>query len=155
YAIMSSMHTIEKMGMGVSEVDKLTGTVIGRAKSATFRTMDVVGLDTTVNVANNLHKALQQDESRDIFKLPTIVQELYERKWWGDKTGQGYFKMIRHKDGSKELKEIDFSTWEYKDAEKPKFKALEASKAIDGLKERIKFLVNFDDAAGEFYRATF
>jgi len=155
YAIMSSMHTIEKMGMGVSEVDKLTGTVIGKAKSATFRTMDVVGLDTTVNVANNLHKALQQDESRDIFKLPTIVQELYERKWWGDKTGQGYFKMIRHKDGSKELKEIDFSTWEYKDAEKPKFKALEASKAIDGLKERIKFLVNFDDAAGEFYRATF
>lgn len=155
YAIMSSMHTIEKMGMGVSEVDKLTGTVIGRAKSATFRTMDVVGLDTTVNVANNLYKALTEDESRDAFLLPTIVQELYDRKWWGDKTGQGYFNMIRHKDGSKELKEIDFSTWEYKDVEKPKFKALEASKEIDDLKKRIKFLVNFDDKAGEFYRATF
>ena len=155
YAIMSSMHTIERMGMGVSEVDKLTGTVIGRAKSATFRTMDVVGLDTTVNVANNLHKALQQDESRDTFQLPNIVKELYERKWWGDKTGQGYFKMIRHKDGSKELKEIDFTTWEYKDVEKPKFKALESSKEIDDLKQRIKFLVNFEDKAGEFYRATF
>ena len=155
YAIMSSMHTIEKMDMGVSEVDKLTGTVIGRAKSATFRTMDVVGLDTTVNVANNLYKALSEDESRETFQLPTIVQELYDRKWWGDKTGQGYFNMIRHKDGSKELKEIDFKTWEYRNVEKPNFKALEASKEIDDLKKRIKFLVNYDDRAGEFYRATF
>ncbi|HLT08840.1 MAG TPA: 3-hydroxyacyl-CoA dehydrogenase/enoyl-CoA hydratase family protein [Cyclobacteriaceae bacterium] len=155
YAIMSSMHTIEEMGLGVSEVDKLTGTIIGRAKSATFRTMDVVGLDTTVAVANNLYKALQEDESRETFKLPAIVQELYDRKWWGDKTGQGYFKMIRHKDGSKELKEIDFSTWEYKDAEKPKLKALEGAKEIDDLKQRMKFLVNFHDQAGEFYRNTF
>lgn len=155
FAIMSSMHTIEEMGIGVSGVDKLTGTVIGRAKSATFRTMDVVGLDTTVSVANNLYESLQEDESRDTFKLPKTVEELYNRKWWGDKTGQGYFKMIRHPDGSKELKEIDFSTWEYKEVEKPKFKALEASKEIDDLKQRIKFLVNFDDIAGQFYRSTF
>ncbi|MCH7401687.1 3-hydroxyacyl-CoA dehydrogenase NAD-binding domain-containing protein [Belliella kenyensis] len=155
YAIISGMHTIEKMGLGVSEVDKLTGTVIGRAKSATFRTMDVVGLDTTVNVANNLYKALDHDESKDKFQLPNIVKVLYENKWWGDKTGQGYFKMIRHKDGSKELKELDLKTFEYKDAEKPKFKALEASKEIEDLKKRIKFLVNFDDKAGEFYRASF
>lgn len=155
YAIISGMHAIEKMGLSVSEVDKLTGTVIGRAKSATFRTMDVVGLDTTVNVANNLYQALTHDESRDKFKLPNIVKVLYDNKWWGDKTGQGYFKMIRHKDGSKELKELDLNTFEYKDAEKPKFKALEASKEIDDLKKRIKFLVNFDDRAGEFYRTSF
>ncbi|WP_439473866.1 3-hydroxyacyl-CoA dehydrogenase/enoyl-CoA hydratase family protein [Algoriphagus formosus] len=155
YAIISGMHAIEKMGLGVSEVDKLTGTVIGRAKSATFRTMDVVGLDTTVNVANNLYKALPHDESREKFKLPKIVEVLYENKWFGDKTGQGYFKMIRHKDGRKELKELDFNTFEYKDVEKPKFKALEASKEIDDLKKRIKFLVNFDDKAGEFYRVSF
>ncbi|WP_026955979.1 3-hydroxyacyl-CoA dehydrogenase/enoyl-CoA hydratase family protein [Algoriphagus vanfongensis] len=155
YAIISAMHTIEKMGLGVSEVDKLTGTVIGRAKSATFRTMDVVGLDTTINVANNLYKALPHDESRDVFKLPKIVEVLYNNKWFGDKTGQGYFKMIRHKDGRKELKEIDFETFEYKDVEKPKFKALEASKDIEDLKKRIKFLVNFNDKAGEFYKATF
>ncbi|EIM77077.1 3-hydroxyacyl-CoA dehydrogenase [Nitritalea halalkaliphila LW7] len=155
YAIISGMHTVEKMGLGVSEVDKLTGTVIGRAKSATFRTMDVVGLDTTVNVANNLYKTLTEDESREKFKLPKIVEVLYENKWLGDKTGQGYFKMIRHKDGRKELKELDFNTFEYKDAEKPKFKALEASKEIDDLKKRIKFLVNFEDKAGEFYRASF
>jgi len=155
YAIISGMHAIEKMGMGVSEVDKLTGTVIGRAKSATFRTMDVVGLDTTVNVANNLYKTLTHDESRDKFQLPKIVKVLYDNKWWGDKTGQGYFKMIRHKDGRKELKELDLQTFEYKDAERPKFKALEASKEIDDLKKRVKFLVNFDDKAGEFYRASF
>jgi len=155
YAIMSAMHTIEKMGLSVSQVDKLTGPVIGRPKSATFRTMDVVGLDTTVNVATNLYKGLPNDESRDAFKLPSIVQEMYDRKWWGDKTKQGYMKMEKGKDGSRTLYEVDFNTYEYKLAEKPKFKALEASKSIDDLKKRIPFLVNFDDQAGAFYRATF
>lgn len=155
YAIISGMHAIEKAGLTVSEVDKMTGPVIGRAKSATFRTMDVVGLDTTVNVANNLYKALPNDESRDKFKLPKIVEVLYNNKWFGDKTGQGYFKMIRHKDGKKELKELDFSTFEYKPVERPKIKALEAAKEIDDLKKRIKFLVNFEDKAGDFYRTSF
>lgn len=155
YAIISAIHTIEKQGLSVSEVDKLTGTIIGRAKSATFRTLDVVGLDTTVHVANNLYKVLEHDESRDRFKLPKSVQVLNENKWYGDKSGKGFFHMIRHEDGRKELKEIDFQTYEYKAVEKPKFKALEASKGIDELKERIKFLVNFDDKAGKFYRAIF
>lgn len=155
YAIMSGMHAVEEMEMGVSEVDKLTGTVIGRAKSATFRTMDVVGLDTTVKVANNLYQVLETDESRETFRLPSIMQDLYDKNWLGDKTGHGYFKMIRHKDGSKELKEIDFKTLEYKDVAKPKFEALEASQGIEDLKKRIKFLVNFEDRAGEFYRRTF
>jgi 3-hydroxyacyl-CoA dehydrogenase len=155
YAIMSAMHTIEKMGLTVSEVDKLTGPVIGRPKSATFRTMDVVGLDTTVNVSTNLYNGLPHDESRETFKLPGIVKEMYDRKWWGDKTKQGYMKMEKGKDGSKTLYEVDFKTYEYKLADKPKFKALEASKAIEDLKQRIPFLVNFNDKAGEFYRATF
>lgn len=155
YAIISGMHAIERMGFSVSEVDKLTGPIIGRAKSATFRTMDVVGLDTTVNVAKNLYKALPHDESKDKFILPQIVEVLHNNKWFGDKTGQGYFKMIRHPDGTKELKELDLKTFEYKDVEKPKFKALEASKEIEDLRKRIKFLVNFEDRAGEFYRASF
>ncbi|MBD3629545.1 3-hydroxyacyl-CoA dehydrogenase/enoyl-CoA hydratase family protein [Cyclobacterium sp.] len=155
YAIMSAIHIIEKMGMGVSEVDKLTGTVIGRAKSGTFRTLDVVGLDTTVHVATNLYQVLEHDESRERFKLPKSVSVLKENEWYGDKSGKGFYHMIRHENGKKELKEIDFNTYSYKPAEKPKIKALEASKGIDNLKERIKFLVNFDDKAGEFYRATF
>ncbi len=155
YSIISAIHTIEKLGMGVSEVDKLTGTVIGRAKSATFRTMDVVGLDTTVSVATNLSKVLEQDESKARFELPNSMKVLHENKWLGDKTGQGYFKMIRHKDGSKELKEIDLQTMEYKDVEKPKLKSLEEAKSIDNLKERIKFLVNYQDKSGDFFRTTF
>jgi 3-hydroxyacyl-CoA dehydrogenase len=74
YAIISGMHAIEKMGLSVSEVDKLTGPIIGRAKSATFRTMDVVGLDTTVNVSNNLYKTLTHDESRDKFLATKYCQ---------------------------------------------------------------------------------
>jgi len=155
YSIISAIHTIEKLGMGVSEVDKLTGTVIGRAKSATFRTMDVVGLDTTVNVATNLSRVLEHDESKARFELPNSMKVLHENKWLGDKTGQGYFKMIRHKDGSKELKEIDLQTMEYKDVEKPKLKSLEDAKSIDNLKERIKFLVNYQDKSGDFFRITF
>jgi 3-hydroxyacyl-CoA dehydrogenase len=155
YAIMSGMHAIEKAGLTVGEVDKLSGPIIGRAKSATFRTMDVVGLDTTVNVANNLYEGLPHDESRDAFKLPNIVKELYERKWWGDKTSQGYYKKIVNTDGSKDILELDFKTYEYVPKQKVSFKALEASKPVDNLKERIKLLVNFDDRAGEFYRTTF
>ena len=155
YAIMAAIHQIEKMGLGVSEVDKMTGTVIGRAKSATFRTLDVVGLDTTVHVATNLYKVLEHDESRDVFKLPQSVRVLSENKWYGDKSGKGFFHMIRHENGQKELKEIDFQTYAYKPVEKPRIEALEKAKGIDQLRERIRFLVNYKDKAGEFYRATF
>ncbi|WP_339925454.1 3-hydroxyacyl-CoA dehydrogenase/enoyl-CoA hydratase family protein [uncultured Cyclobacterium sp.] len=155
YALISAIHTIEEQGLTVSEVDKMTGTVIGRAKSATFRTLDVVGLDTTVHVANNLYKVLEHDESREKFILPKSVQVLNDNKWLGDKSGKGFFQMIRHDDGRKELKEIDFQTYEYKPVDKPKIEALEASKGIDDLKERIKFLVNYQDKAGTFYRAIF
>lgn len=155
YSIMSAMHIIEEMGLSVSEVDKLTGPIIGRAKSATFRTMDVVGLDTTVNVSRNLYEGMPHDESRDRFKLPGIVQELYDRKWWGDKTKQGYFKKVVHDNGKKEILELDLKTYEYKEQAKPKFQALEAVKDIEDLKARIPKLVNFNDKAGKFYRATF
>jgi 3-hydroxyacyl-CoA dehydrogenase len=154
YAIMSAMHTIDKMGLTVGEVDKLTGPLVGRAKSATFRTMDVVGLDTTVNVSNNLYEALSHDESRDAFKLPRIVKELYDRKWLGDKTGQGYFKKIKMPDGESEILELDLNTFEYGPRTKANFKALEASKPIDNLRDRLRLLVNFEDKAGEFYRTT-
>jgi 3-hydroxyacyl-CoA dehydrogenase len=154
YAIMSGMHSIEKMGLKVGEVDKLTGPVIGRAKSATFRTTDVVGLDTMVNVSNNLFEGLTEDESKDAFKLPKIVKELYDRKWLGDKTGQGYYKKVK-KGETSEILELDFASMEYVPKAKVSFKALEASKPVENLKERLRLLVNFDDKAGEFYRTTF
>lgn len=155
YAIMSAMHTIQDMGMTVGEVDRLTGPIIGRAKSATFRTMDVVGLDTTVNVANNLYAGLPNDESKEAFILPKIVKEVHERGWFGDKSGQGYFKKSKDANGKRVIQELDFETFEYVDRTRANFKALEAVKDEDNLKARVKALVNFDDKAGEFYRKTF
>jgi 3-hydroxyacyl-CoA dehydrogenase len=155
YAIMSGMHTIQDMGLTVGEVDKMTGPIIGRAKSATFRTLDVVGLDTTVKVATNLYEGLPEDESRDKFKLPRIVQEAYDRKWWGDKTKQGYFKKVVHDGGRKEILELDLNTFEYGERTKAKFPVLEKVKDIEDVKERIPVLVNAEDKAGEFYRTSF
>ena len=155
YSILSAMHTIEKMELSVGEVDSLTGPIIGRPKSATFRTMDVVGLDTTVNVANNLFGALDRDEARDAFQLPGIVKELYDRKWLGDKSGQGYYKKSKDAQGNSVIQELDFKTYEYKDRTKAKFPALELAKPKDDIKERIKILLGAQDKAGEFYRAHF
>ena len=155
YAIMSGMHTIEKMGLTVGEVDRLTGPVIGRAKSATFRTTDVVGLDTMVNVSRNLHKGLPHDESVAAFRLPKIVEELYNRKWWGDKTKQGFFKKTTNEKGEKDILELDLKTFEYGPRTRANFKSLEEVKDIENLKERLPKLVNAPDKAGEFYRAIF
>lgn len=155
YGIMSAMHTIEKMALTVGEVDRLTGPVLGRPKSATFRTMDVVGLDTTVKVAGNLYEGLPEDEGRDTYKLPNIVKALHDRKWWGDKTRQGYFKKTKNAEGKTEILELDLKKLEYGPRTKAKFKALEAVKDIEDLKQRITTLVNFDDKAGKFYRSTF
>ncbi len=155
YSIMSAMHTIDEMGMTVGEVDFLTGPKIGRAKSATFRTMDVVGLDTTVNVANNLLGGLKKDESIKKFKLPKSVEELYKRKWWGDKTKQGYYKKIINKEGQKEILELNLKTYKYEPRKKPKFQAFDDAKKAKNLTERLRIIVNHEDRAGEFYRKTF
>ncbi len=154
YAIMSGMHTIEQMGLSVNEVDKLTGPVIGRPKSATFRTMDVVGLDTAVKVAAGLYEGLPNDESRDTFKLPRIVQELYDKKWWGDKTKQGYYKKVVA-DGKKEILELDLQTMEYQSKSKVKLDILDKTKNEEDLKKRLKLAINESGREGDFYRATF
>lgn len=155
YAIMSAMHIIEDMELTVGEVDKLTGPLIGRPKSATFRTMDVVGLDTTVNVSNNLRAILKDDESIDTFKLPGIVKELHDRKWLGDKTGQGYFKKTKDENGKRLILELDLKTYEYVPRTKAKFPSLEKAKGIEDAKERTKLLLNAEDKAGEFLRKSF
>lgn len=155
YAIMSGMHTIQDMGLTVGEIDRMTGPLIGRAKSATFRTMDVVGLDTTVKVAAGLYQGLPKDESREKFQLPGIVQKLYDNKWWGDKTKQGYFKKTKDENGKKVILELNLETMEYGPRTKARFKSLEEVKDIESLKDRIRHLLAAQDKAGEFYRATF
>jgi 3-hydroxyacyl-CoA dehydrogenase len=154
YSMMSGMHAISETDFSVGEVDKLTGPVIGRAKSATFRTSDLVGLDTTVNVANNLSAALTKDESKDKFQLPAIVKELHERKWLGDKTKQGFYKKTVV-DGKKEILELNLKSYEYETKKKSKLDILEKTKSIEDVKERVKVAIEMSGNEGDFYRKTF
>ncbi len=154
YAMMAGMHIIDEVELTVNEIDKLTGPVIGRAKSATFRTSDLVGLDTMVNVSNNLYAALEHDESRDAFKLPRIVKELSDRKWLGDKTGQGFYKKTK-KDGKTEILELNLQSFEYGAKTKAKFEAMDKTKNIEDVRERLPILLADKGKAGEFYRKTF
>ncbi len=153
-ALIQTIRIAEEMGLTVEEVDKLTGPVVGRPKSGTFRLSDVVGLDTTVNVANNLVK-MPHDESRDNFQLPNAVQKLMENKWLGDKTGQGFYKKTKDEAGKTLILALDLKTFEYQPSQKVKFATLESTKAIDSLKKRFPVLLAGKDKAGEFYRRTF
>ncbi len=155
FGIMALLHLVEKMDLTVEEVDKLTGPVLGRPKSATFRTGDVVGLDTLVHVANGLVQNCPNDEAKDLFVLPSYLQKMVDNKWLGDKTGQGFYKKVKGADGKSEIQALDLKTLEYKPSQKVKFATLELTKPIDNLKERVKVLVAGKDKAGEFYRATF
>ncbi|MBL7888741.1 MAG: enoyl-CoA hydratase/isomerase family protein [Bacteroidia bacterium] len=155
FGIMSLFHMVEKMGLTVDEVDKLTGPVLGRPKSATFRTCDVVGLDTLVHVANGLAAGVPNDEAKEYFKLPSYVAKMVENKWLGSKTEQGFFKKVKGANGKSEIHSLDLKTLEYKPSVKAKFATLEKTKTIDNLRERVKVLAAGTDKAGEFYRATF
>lgn len=152
---MKVVDTMTKLDLNIDEVDKLTGPVIGRPKSATFRTSDLVGLDTLIKVAGNLYKGLEQDESRDYFKLSDVVLKMEENKWLGDKTGQGFYKKTKNSKGETEILTLDLKTLEYKPKAKAKFPTLETTKTIDNLKDRFKVLLAGKDKAGEFYRDSF
>jgi 3-hydroxyacyl-CoA dehydrogenase len=154
YSIMEILAVSQNLGLTVEDVDKLTGPVLGRAKSATFRTGDVVGLDTLAKVADNLYAGLPNDEAKDLFKLPDYLKKMIDNKWLGDKTGQGFYKKTKGADGKSEILSLDLKTLEYKPQVKSKFATLEQTKTIDDLKARIKVLVAGQDTAGEFYRQT-
>ncbi|MBX2942506.1 MAG: 3-hydroxyacyl-CoA dehydrogenase [Cyclobacteriaceae bacterium] len=155
WGLLKVIDSMQKFGLNVDEIDKLTGPVIGRPKSATFRTSDLVGLDTLVKVANNLYAGLPDDEGRDMFKLPEVVAKLEEKKWLGDKTGQGFYKKSKDAKGKTEILTLDLNTLEYKQKTKPKFATLETTKTIDNLKDRFKVLLAGKDKAGDFYRDAF
>ncbi|MCR9181694.1 MAG: 3-hydroxyacyl-CoA dehydrogenase/enoyl-CoA hydratase family protein [Flavobacteriaceae bacterium] len=155
FGIQSLFHQVKEMGLTVTEVDKLTGPVIGRPKSATFRTVDVVGLDTLVHVANGIYENCKEDEAHDLFKLPDFISKMVEKKWLGSKTGQGFYKKVKNEDGSSEIKELNLNTLEYQSTKKANFATLEKTKTIDKPIDRFPVLVDGDDKAGEFYRKNF
>ncbi len=152
FGIMSLFRIAEKMKLTVDEVDALTGPVAGRPKSATFRTADVVGLDTLVKVARGIYENCPHDESRDIFTIPGWLNKMVENNWLGDKTGQGFFKKSKGAGGEKEILALNLENFEYAPRVKARFATLEAAKPIDDLAQRLKVLVAGKDKAGEFYR---
>ncbi len=152
FSIMSLFHMVDELGMTIEEVDKLTGPVIGRPKSATFRTVDVVGLDTLVHVANGLHQGVPNDEKHDLFALPNFIDSMMEKKWLGSKSGQGFYKKVKNEDGSSEIQSLDLKTLEYRSSKKASFATLELTKFIENVEDRFKVLVGGKDKAGEFYR---
>jgi 3-hydroxyacyl-CoA dehydrogenase len=155
YGILKAVDSMRKLDLNIDEVDKLTGPVIGRPKSATFRISDVVGLDTLIKVANGLYASLPNDEGREMFKMPEAINKLEQNKWLGDKTGQGFYKKTKNAKGETEILTLDLKTFEYKPKAKAKFATLETTKTIDNLKERFKVLFAGKDKAGEFYRDSF
>lgn len=150
YGIQSLFHLVKEMGLTVEEVDKLTGPVIGRPKSATFRTVDVVGLDTLVHVANGLYEGVPNDEAHHLFQLPDFIAKMMENQWLGSKTGQGFYKKV-----DKDILALDLNTLEYRPQKKASFATLELTKSIDKPIDRFKVLAGGKDKAGDFYRRNF
>jgi 3-hydroxyacyl-CoA dehydrogenase len=152
FGMMAIMNTMEKMKLTVDEVDALTGPIIGRPKSATFRTGDVVGLDTLVKVAKGVAENCPDDEAKHLFTIPGWLQKMLDNNWLGDKTGQGFFKKTKGAGGEKEILTLNLQTMEYGARVKPKFASVDAAKPIDDLKTRIKMLCSGSDKAAEFYK---
>ncbi len=153
FAIMELFNHVKEYGLTITEIDKLTGTIIGRPKSATFRTADVVGLDTLVHVSEYI-KNSTKDERNDAFAIPDYLQKMLENKWLGQKSGQGFYKKVVE-DGKKKFLSIDFETLEYKEDPKPKFDIFEKAKPIEDLRKRLPVLLSDKGKVGEFYRKTF
>lgn len=153
FSIMNLLHNVKELGISVTDVDKLTGPVIGRPKSATFRTADVVGLDTLVHVAKGVHDSgVEANDFNDVFKLPAYVQKMVDNQWFGSKSGQGFFKKTKSHDGKSAILGLNLDTLEYEEQEKTSFPSLELTKSIEKPLDRFKVLVNGKDKAAELYK---
>lgn len=151
FGIMAIFGLVDKLELTVDDVDALTGPIIGRPKSATFRTADVVGIDTLVKVAKGVYESCPNDEAREVFQTPMWLDKMVANNWLGDKTGQGFFKKLKG-GADKEILTLDLKTGEYGPRQKPKFGSVDAAKAVDDLPQRLKMLLAAQDKAGEFYR---
>jgi 3-hydroxyacyl-CoA dehydrogenase len=140
FSMLNALRLMGTLGMTVEEVDVCTGPAVGWPKSATFRTADIVGLDVLVHVVKNIYETAPNDESREMYKVPALVEEMAKRGWLGDKTGQGFYKKVKG-EGEKEILTLDVNTMEYRARQKAKFASLEMGKAIEDTRERLRALV--------------
>ena len=140
----------QEMGLTVAEIDSLTGSLTGKPKSATFRTADVVGLDTLIKVAKGVYDNCPNDEMRDTFDVPAYVLKMEENKWLGDKTKQGFYKKTKDENGKKVILQLDLAKMEYVPSVKSKFASVTSARQAGGLKARLKALAVGKDKAAEF-----
>ncbi|MFM2156135.1 MAG: hypothetical protein RL516_884 [Bacteroidota bacterium] len=155
YSILSLFHLVAQSDFTINDIDLFTGTIIGRPKSATFRTCDVVGLDTLVHVSNNLAAALPEGKEKTTFELPGFISQMMEKKWLGDKTKQGFFKKSKDEKGKTIYLSLDLKSFEYSLQKKNKYESIESAKGIDDTRQRIAYLIQAKDNAGDFYRKSF
>ncbi len=152
-ATFSSLNAVRVMiegGYSIEEVDAMTGPILGRPKSASFRTTDIVGLDTALYVAENLYPAVPNDERREVLVPPDFMRDMMNRGWTGNKAGQGFYKKQKGEGGKTEYQVLDYNTMEYKPAQKVRFPSLDAAKAVEETADRIRALVYSKDRVGEF-----
>lgn len=141
FSMLNALRLMSKLGMTVEEVDACTGPAVGWPKSATFRTADIVGLDVLMHVVKNIYETAPNDESREAYRVPPLVEEMAKRNWLGDKTGHGFYKRVKRGEGEKEILTLDVNTMEYRPRQKAKFASIEAGKTIDDTRERLKTLL--------------
>jgi len=153
YAMLAVAHLAEQMGLSVEEVDKYTGPAMGHPKSATFRTADVVGLDTLANVATGLSLGAPEDEAKDLFRLPEYLDKMVQNKQLGEKTKQGFYKKTKDGEGNSAILALDLKTLEYREQAKVKSATLEATKPVDDVRKRMKTYEQGTDAAADLFRA--
>ena len=154
YSIMALLHLVEKMELTVEEVDKFTGPALGRPKSATFRTTDVVGLDTMIKVAKGLYDNVPDDKAHELFKLPAYVETMEKNNWLGDKSKQGFYKKTKTPEGKTEILALDLKTMEYRPQNKVKSSTLDLTKSIESVPARMKVFAAGKDKAAELFRAS-
>jgi 3-hydroxyacyl-CoA dehydrogenase len=140
FSMLNALRLMTTLGMTVEEVDACTGPAVGQPKSATFRTADIVGLDVLLHVVKNIYETVTNDESREIYKVPAFLEDMQRRGWLGDKTGQGFYKKVKG-EGEEEILTLDVNTMEYRPRQKAKFASLEAGKAIEDTRERLRALL--------------
>lgn len=148
FGMLYLIKTMLEKGYTIEEVDAITGPAMGRPKSASFRTTDIVGLDTFAHVAKNLYENVPGDEKREIFKIPEFIQKMIERQWLGEKTGQGFYKQVK-KGEEKEILVLDLKTLDYRPIQKIQYPSLEAAKAASGAGQKIKALISANDRAAQ------
>jgi 3-hydroxyacyl-CoA dehydrogenase len=140
FSMLKAIHEMQSLEMTVEEVDACTGPAVGWPNSATFRTADIVGLDVLVHVIRNIYDSIPDDESREIFRVPALAEEMMKRGWLGEKTGGGFYQRVK-KGGESEILTLDWHKMEYRPREKTKLGSIEAGKAIEDTRERLRMLV--------------